>query len=113
MAMRDRVARLAESLEPARPRPRLRYRHRPGLRDARTDRLRGAVRLRGDRQRDQPGGTAVRRRQPWQILTTERVYSAAGEAVVGDDAGQRRLRGFNRDFRAFSVKGVANARGVT
>jgi adenylate cyclase len=51
--------------------------------------------------------------EPWQILTTERVYAAAGDAVIGDDAGERRLRGFNRAFRAFSVKGIDNARVVT
>jgi adenylate cyclase len=50
--------------------------------------------------------------EPWQILTTERVYAAAGDAVIGDDAGQRKLRGFNRAFRAFSVKGLDNARVV-
>ena len=36
-------------------------RHRPGLRDAGPDRLRGPLRLRRDRQRHQPGGPAVRR----------------------------------------------------
>ena len=52
---------LAERVEPPRPRPRLRRRHRPGPRDARADRLRGALGLRRDRQRDQPRRAAVRR----------------------------------------------------
>jgi adenylate cyclase len=44
--------------------------------------------------------------EPWQILTTERVFAAAGPAVVGDQAGDRRLRGFSRSVRAFDVKGL-------
>jgi class 3 adenylate cyclase len=47
---------------------------------------------------------------PWQILTTERVFAGAGDVVVGEDAGSRRLRGFSRAVRAFSVRGVDNAR---
>jgi adenylate cyclase len=47
---------------------------------------------------------------PWQILVTERVFSAAGPLVVGDDAGTRELRGFSRSVHAFDVKGVDNAR---
>ena len=42
-------------------RARLRRRHRPGARDARADRVRGALGLRGDRQRHQPRRAAVRR----------------------------------------------------
>ena len=48
--------------------------------------------------------------EPWQILVTERVFSAAGSLVVGEDVGTRELRGFSRSVRAFSVKGVDNAR---
>jgi adenylate cyclase len=48
--------------------------------------------------------------EPWQILVTERVFSAAGSLVVGEDAGARDLRGFSRSVRAFSVKGVDNSR---
>lgn len=44
--------------------------------------------------------------EPWQILVTERVFAAAGNLVVGEDAGQRDLRGFSRSIRAFNVKGV-------
>ena len=50
---------------------------------------------------------------PWQILVTERVYSAAGSLVVGDDAGSLELRGFSRSVHAFSIKGVDNARTVS
>jgi adenylate cyclase len=51
--------------------------------------------------------------EPWQILTSERVFSAAGPVVVGEDAGIRELRGFSRTVHAFSVKGVDNARIVS
>ena len=47
---------------------------------------------------------------PWQILVTERVFSAAGPVVVGEDAGTRDLRGFSRRVHAFDVKGIDNAR---
>ena len=63
MAVAMRGARRAarRGLAPPRPRPRLRRRHRPGPRDARPDRLRGALRLRRDRQRHEPRRAAVRR----------------------------------------------------
>jgi adenylate cyclase len=48
--------------------------------------------------------------EPWQILTSERVYAAAGPVVVGEDAGVRELRGFSRSVHAFDVKGIDNAR---
>jgi adenylate cyclase len=48
--------------------------------------------------------------EPWQILVTERVFAAAGDIVIGQDAGARVLRGFSRSVRAFAVKGVDNAR---
>ena len=50
-----------EDWQPRGPRPRLRRRHRPGLRDARPDRLRGALRLRRDRHRHEPRRPPVRR----------------------------------------------------
>jgi adenylate cyclase len=50
---------------------------------------------------------------PWQILVTERVFSAAGPIVVGEDAGIRELRGFSRSTHAFEVKGIDNARVVS
>ena len=51
--------------------------------------------------------------EPWQILATERVFSAAGSIVVGDDGGVRELRGFSRSVHAFDVKGIDNARVVS
>ena len=47
---------------------------------------------------------------PWQILVTERAFSAAGSPVVGDDAGSRALRGFSRSVHAFSVNGLDGSR---
>jgi adenylate cyclase len=49
----------------------------------------------------------------WQILVTERVYTAAGPSVVGDDVGVRELRGFSRGIRAYEVKGVDSARAAS
>lgn len=46
----------------------------------------------------------------WQILATERVASAAGDAVVGDGVTTRELRGFTRPVRVVNVKGLDNAR---
>jgi class 3 adenylate cyclase len=48
--------------------------------------------------------------EPWQILTTERVFAGAGPAVVGEDTGERRLRGFSRAFRAYDIKGLDTSR---
>ena len=50
---------------------------------------------------------------PWQILVTERVYTAAGSLVVGEDVGSRELRGFSRTVHAFSVRGLDNSRVVS
>ncbi len=50
---------------------------------------------------------------PWQILTTERVFSAAGPSVVGEDAGDRQVKGFSRPVHAFSVMGLDSARTVS
>jgi class 3 adenylate cyclase len=44
---------------------------------------------------------------------TERVYSAAGDLVVGEDSGNREVRGFSRSVHAFSVRGLDNARTVS
>ncbi len=49
----------------------------------------------------------------WQILVTERVFTAAGSSVVGEDAGEREMRGFSRKIRVLSVKGVDTARSVS
>ena len=59
--MRARIAELAARLAQARPRARLRRRHRAGLRDAGQDRLRGPLRLRRDRHGHQPRRAPVRR----------------------------------------------------
>ena len=48
--------------------------------------------------------------EPWQILVTERVFSAAGPLAVGEDTGTRELRGFSRSVHAFDLKGIDNAR---
>jgi adenylate cyclase len=48
--------------------------------------------------------------EPWQVLVTERVYAGAGPTVVGQDAGQRELRGFSRSVRTYSVRGLDSAR---
>ncbi len=47
---------------------------------------------------------------PWQILVTERVFSAAGPLAVGQDAGIRELRGFSRKIHTFDLKGIDTAR---
>jgi class 3 adenylate cyclase len=48
----------------------------------------------------------------WQILTTERVFAAAGSTVVGEDAGERELRGFSRSVRTYSVRGLDRSRSL-
>jgi adenylate cyclase len=50
---------------------------------------------------------------PWQILVTERVFSAAGPIAVAEDAGVRELKGFSRSIHAFDIKGIDNARVVS
>jgi adenylate cyclase len=48
--------------------------------------------------------------EPWQILATERVFSAAGAGVLGEDAGLREVRGFSRTVHAYSIRGLDNSR---
>ena len=48
--------------------------------------------------------------EPWQILVTERVFTAAGPIAVAEDAGIRELRGFSRSIHAFERQGLDNAR---
>jgi class 3 adenylate cyclase len=48
--------------------------------------------------------------QPWQILVTQRVFSAVDEMVVGSDIGEVSLRGFSHPVRAHDVKGFDEAR---
>ncbi|RZT12016.1 adenylate/guanylate cyclase family protein [Kribbella sp. VKM Ac-2569] len=51
--------------------------------------------------------------EPWQILATERVYAAAGDVVIGEDAGLRQVRGFSRNVHAYSIRGLDNSRIVS
>jgi class 3 adenylate cyclase len=48
--------------------------------------------------------------QPWQILVTQRVFSAVDEMAVGTDIGELALRGFSHPVRAHDVKGLNEAR---
>jgi class 3 adenylate cyclase/CheY-like chemotaxis protein len=48
--------------------------------------------------------------EPWQVLVTERVASAAGDVVIAESASTRQLRGFSRAIRVVSVKGLDQAR---
>jgi len=48
--------------------------------------------------------------EPWQILVSERVFSAAGSLVVGEDAGNRDLKGFSRSVHTYQVRGLDNSR---
>ena len=48
--------------------------------------------------------------EPWQILASERVFAAAGASVVGEDAGNRQLRGFSRSVHSFNIRGTDEAR---
>lgn len=51
--------------------------------------------------------------EPWQILVTERVFSGAGPLVIGDDVGQREVRGFSRSVHTFSVRGIDSSRTIS
>ena len=51
--------------------------------------------------------------EPWQILVTARVFSGAGPLIIGDDVGQREVRGFSRNVHAFSVRGIDSSRTVS
>lgn len=46
----------------------------------------------------------------WQILATQRVFSAVDGMAVGADVGELTLRGFSRQVRAYDVKGLDEAR---
>jgi adenylate cyclase len=48
--------------------------------------------------------------QPWQILVTQRVFSAVDEMAVGTDIGELTLRGFSHSVRTYDVKGLNEAR---
>jgi len=47
---------------------------------------------------------------PWEILVTERVLTAAGPHAVAEDAGTRELKGFSRSVRTYQVRGVDQSR---
>ena len=106
VAMRDAGAGPGREVDADGPRPRLRRRHRPGVRDARPDRVRGPLRLRRDRQRDQPGGAAVRRGRPWQILVTQRVHVEAEDIVVGEPSVSSSCAASAGRSRAFDIRGL-------
>ena len=93
----------------ARLRPEPRHRHRPGLRDARRDRLRGALGLRRDRHRDQPRRAALRRGGGDQILVSQRVAGSVAEAVELDEMRLLNLRGFHRPVTTCAVRRLAAA----
>ena len=91
------------SLAQARPRSRLRRRHRPGLRHAGHDRLRGPVRLRGDRPssatRVAPVRRGRKRRHPHQPARA-RVDRGS---VAGGAGGDLTLKGFVRPVTAYRI----------
>ena len=76
-----RVAEL-RGLAPAGPRPRLRHRHRPGLRHPRAHRLRGPLRLRRDRHGRQPRLAALRSPAPLRQCLHHNDYGAKKKGPV-------------------------------
>ena len=48
--------------------------------------------------------------EPWQVLMTQRVHAAMGDAAVGESAGLLHLRGFSRPVKAFAVQELDAAR---
>ena len=46
----------------------------------------------------------------WQILVSQRVYSAVEEIAVGDRLGDLDLKGFSRPVRAYDIRGLDEAR---
>ncbi|HET9861110.1 MAG TPA: response regulator [Nocardioidaceae bacterium] len=48
--------------------------------------------------------------RPWQILVSQRVYSAVEEIAVGDRVGDLDLKGFSRPVRAYDIRGLDEAR---
>ena len=78
------------------PRPGARDRHRAGVRDPRQDRVRRQVRLRRHRQRHQSRVAALLRRGAVADPHDRAGVHDRRAAVVGEDAGERQLRGFSR-----------------
>ena len=48
--------------------------------------------------------------RPWQILVSQRVYSAVEVIAVGDRVGDLDLKGFSRPVRAYDIRGLDEAR---
>jgi class 3 adenylate cyclase len=48
--------------------------------------------------------------EPWQVLMTQRVHAAVGDAIVGESVGLLHLRGFSRPVKAFAVQELDVAR---
>ena len=95
----------------ARTRPRLRGGHRAGLRHPRPDRVRGALRLRGDRHASptSPPGCA-RMARAGQILVTQRVRHGAAGPRRRRAVGRLALRGFSRPVRGATRSSVSTRR---
>ncbi len=94
------------ALAEARLRPRLRRRHRARLRDVRRGRVRGPLRLRGDRRRDEPRVAARGRGDGGQILITQRLHAEVEDVVEVEPVGEFTLKGFQRPVAAFNVVAV-------
>ena len=110
VAMRGRVAQLAEE-----------WRRRgfdlhigigiaQGPRDARPHRLRGALGLRGDRQRHEPRRAPLRQAGAGADPISQRVHAATEDILVAEPVGELSLRGFSRPTRAYDVTGLDAAR---
>ena len=108
--VRRPVGRLAQ----ARLRPRDRDRHGDRLRDARPDRVRGALRLRRDRPGHHPRRAPERRgRRPARSSISHRTYAAAEAAIDADPAGDRELKGFSRPIPVYAVTGMRTVEAST
>jgi class 3 adenylate cyclase len=93
LAMRERARALTERWRQSGPRPRLRRRHRPGLRDHRRHRVRGPLGLRAI---GTVTNVAARLRSPagpGQILVSRRVLGAVEALVEAEPGGGLSLKG--------------------
>ena len=99
------------ALAEARLRPRLRRRHRARLRDVRRGRLRGPLRLRGDRRGHEPRLAARGRGDGGQILIEQRLYAEVEDDVEVEPVGELTLKGFQRPVAAFNVVAVREPAG--
>jgi adenylate cyclase len=48
--------------------------------------------------------------RPWQILTTQRVFSEVDDIAIGNPIHELELRGFSRPIKAYDIKGLDEAR---